>query len=300
MKRLVEHDHNPEAKKTKTTVELVDEAWIRLNSGTNKGRRIGFYHKCFEAKLIKYPEISRVKLCVVTLKPFLPESSDVIHRLFQHFSATFSDVFDTCDFVATCYKGEYSRHIVFLKLHQLEMPENWHVIDSPESVIFHRGPLQVQLEIRGMDVLRGGTPSASQLQSWTGFLNIPGLHITVKELKEMIDATKDKEEAIFKEAALRDYSMHTFLYGNYHGIQPLVAFPQALDIVEMHCYEAMNTYRCSGPRWSSVVDSQVKDAVPEGCTDWDKNLKDFTNTCEGDICVRFVAYAVWGDAEPLM
>jgi hypothetical protein len=265
-------------KKRKSLEVVLRDAWNRL---MKRPGETSCWHGTFLLKLVELPDGVEFKLSFL-LNPTSETAEKAVNQLFNYFTTKFQGSvgflnFRVCSFIEP----------VLLMSCTFPLPENWSRLESMYSVFLHYGPLKLNLEIRGMDILRGGMPAATQVQAWAGYFDIPGMHITCKELKDIIDKTKDEGKCIFKGSNLKNYNIYKL---------PYEAFPAELDIVELHPYEA----DVKSVRWERIREKQVEEMAPIGATFWEKPLREFTNISGEDSIVRFVAYAVWGNAEPLM
>lgn len=231
---------------------------------------------------------------------YLDTLPTVANILFSHFK-TFSKDFEIAIFEIALLQT-IQTHIILDKFIE---DDNWMRMESYYKVFFHKGPLNVRLEIRGIDKCRSLEEPCHIWQQWYMHLTVSG-NTTAYELKQAFDEIKETKSA-------REGSAYLYELNEFTELQrSLVEIPYGLEIVEMKPYEVplpppvqLFGNRTFGEyedlRWYYVKE-QMKthlDEFPEGLTNWHCQLKHFPQICDNFGTLKFIAY-VTDQTEVLM
>ena len=222
---------------------------------------------------------------------YLDTLPTVANILFSHFK-TFSKDFEIAIFEIALLQT-IQTHIILDKFIE---DDNWMRMESYYKVFFHKGPLKVRLEIRGIDKCRSLEEPCRICQQWYMHLTVSG-NTTAYELKQAVDEIKETKSA-------REGSAYLYELNEFTELQrSLVEIPTGLEIVEMKPYEVplppplqLFGNRTFGEyedlRWYYVKE-QMKthlDEFPEGLTNWHCQLKRFPQICDNFGTLKFIAY----------
>jgi hypothetical protein len=278
-------------------------AWRKYIRGRH--HRISFDNNNYEivSRLIDETESKiHFKLWVNEYLDTLPTVANI---LLSHFS-TFSKEFEIAIFEIALLQTIQTR----MKLNQFIVPDEdgveetkWMRMDSYYKVFFQKGPINVRLEIRGINRLRGGEEQEEPLkilQQWYMHLTVSGT-TTAYQLKELVDTVKETK-------SVREGSAYLYELSEFTELQrSLIQLPIGLEIVEMKPYEIPlpPPVELFGPRsfgeleelrWHVVKKEMTKHFTdfPDGLTNWHCQLKKFPQVCDNFGTLKFVAYVVDG------
>jgi hypothetical protein len=273
--------------------KLIDDAWRRMQETEFETE---FLYGKFEAYVIPQGcftsdyDADPPDMFHLIVKEPSPHFLMVVERMFHHFQI-YSDKAEAATFRVVC-GGHKKCYESFPSLDDFCLPEGWMRFEDPASIFFHRGPLTVEVEIRGIKNCREGDDSEPILDTWTGRVHVPGVNTTILELKNLLDDARDSQKKDFKHCP--ELKMNHFLESEWTG------FHQSLQFVELHPFEAeLLSYRAITSRWRPVLQKQNAKKTIEGDTAWSTPLKDLTLVSNYQHKVLFVAYAVF-ESEPLM
>ena len=258
----------------RTVESLVASAWKSL-SASNFNHTVTFCHSSFEATVRWRPIINTVELdCSVLQIGAVEIAPEVVTQLIGLLDGFVSahPVYTRALFrVIGCF-SEIAREALFISLKTVVFPESWVHMHSCKTTVFQCGYVDVQLEIRSVDT---ETQPPRVLQSaWHGNIRLSRNTATVLDLKDEIDAIRDKGIKFLREGAITGPP--------YEGNIPVVLpIHYSFRIIELRPYN-----------YKTVT------TFTEGTTEWMSPAKDGKLGCHPEcVChsygtLRYVAYVV--------
>lgn len=238
------------SRKPRTTEEMVAAAWKLLSNSAYDSRWMTFCYGAFEAN------VRRSSTLEMNLRILEEKGNEIASSVVSQLIG----LMETVQSYSTCLVRVVNyTQTVFKSLETVVFPESWVCLHSCRAVVFQRGGLDIQLEIRLVD-MREDPPKLNDVLH--GYVSLPQNNATVLDLKERIDELKSNGAK--------------FLYEGQMPLDP------TFQIMELRPYNFLSatTFIKGSTEWMSLV----KDAglrCQERCV---------CHTSHTSGTLRFVAY----------
>lgn len=179
------------------------------------------------------------------------------------------------------------------------IPDGWFRMDSITRVVYHRGPISVKIEIRGIDCHRDKDNLTPQIfETWsTSFHNIQPT-TTAMELKQLVEDNKEKKVFVDGHVVRLDNTGGPVIHLAENRL-PTASLPVEMNIIELRPY----SYELDFSQfWQNYyqhrideIDDNLKpynEAFPAGDTDWTRPLSKFPQMCDPSGNLMILSYAV--------
>lgn len=265
---------NKRPRKPRTTEAMVATAWKSLSNPDFDGRSMTFCYGAFEATVRWISTTSTLDLNFRILKEKGNETaSSVVSQLIELMDAfvSKSETYSTCLVRVVSYTQ--FREAAFKSLDTVVFPETWVCLQSCRAVVFQRGALDIQLEVRAVD-MRENPPKLNHNDVWHGYVRVPRNTATVLDLKDRIDELKSKGIKFLDERPIAGCS---FAYQMERSrMLPLHPTFQVMEL-RPYNYRSAATFTEGSTEWMSLV-KDAKLGCHENCG------------CHTSGTLRFLAY----------